>query len=205
MHSEWEAYKEAAIIEIQAKEKELNRSREGYADKLESIKLLKEQMKEMGQDAEFKDELFEQLSEEHNKTASNINRNAYIKRITEVIKRLKDQKKGIIKVLKDIESMQVSLNYSRETLARTDSLTEALVFEKAKKDNISKIIYKLLVDLRENYARLVINVEEQFKVQNLIRAIELKIEAVGTRTANKDINKLREDLEQLRKERGQVV
>ena len=162
-------------------------------------------MKEMVQEAELKDELYDLLLDEESRTASNINRNVYIKTITDVVNKLKQQKRGIAKILKDVTEVQKSISLFRDTLQRVDAETENLMFESAskakKKDLLPKAIYKLLVDLREQYTLLVKTVEDQLKIKNSIQDLEIRVESVRSRTANKDIEKLKEDLEKIRQER----
>ena len=205
MKTEWENYKAPLLEEIQQKEKFLEKQKKKYKDELEEIKLMREEMKEMVQEAELKDEMYDLLLDEESRTASNINRNVYIKTITDVINKLKQQKRGISKILKDVAEVQKSISMFRDTLQRVDAETENMMFESAskakKKDVLPRAIYKLLVDLREQYTLLVRTVEDQLKIKNSIQDLEIRIESVRSRTANKDVEKLKEDLEKIRQER----
>jgi predicted RNase H-like nuclease (RuvC/YqgF family) len=205
MKTEWENYKAPLLEEIQQKEKFLEKQKKKYKDELEEIKLMREEMKEMVQEAELKDEMYDLLLDEESRTASNINRNVYIKTITDVINKLKQQKRGISKILKDVTEVQKSISMFRDTLQRVDAETENMMFESAskakKKDVLPRAIYKLLVDLREQYTLLVRTVEDQLKIKNSIQDLEIRVESVRSRTANKDIEKLKEDLEKIRQER----
>ena len=96
--------------------------------------------------------------------------------------------------------MKKSVELSRESLKRVDSGTEDLVFQDAKKNSSSKVIYKLLVDLRENYDNLIRTVEEQYKLQTKIADFEIRIEAVLARNSKHDIEKLKTDLEKIKSE-----
>ena len=114
--------------------------------------------------------------------------------------KIKTQKKTIARIIKDINSMKSSVELSRESLKRIDSGTEDLVFQDAKKNSSSKVIYKLLVDLRENYDNLIRIVEEQYKLQTKISDFEIRIEAVMARNSKHDIEQLRSDLEKVKSE-----
>ena len=205
MKTEWENYKSPLLEEISQKEKFLEKQKKKYKDELEEIKLMREEMKEIVQEAELKDEMYDLLLDEESRTASNINRNVYIKTITDVINKLKQQKRGISKILKDVVEVQKSISIFRDILQRVDAETENMMFESAskakKKDVLPRAIYKLLVDLREQYTLLVRTVEDQLKIKNSIQDLEIRIESVRSRTANKDVEKLKEDLEKIRQER----
>mmetsp|Transcript_29485 Transcript_29485/g.29210 ORF Transcript_29485/g.29210 Transcript_29485/m.29210 type:complete len:164 (+) Transcript_29485:104-595(+) len=161
---------------------------------------MKEEMREMAEEAEDKEELLEILKQEEAKGTSSINRNTYVKRITEIVEKLKRQKKDMTKIVKDITQMQKSVELTREALKRTDAATEDLVFQEAKKNSAAKVIYKLLVDLRESYAALIRNVEDQFRLQSKMSDLEIRIESAISRNAKHDINQLRQDLEKIKAE-----
>jgi len=188
------------LEEIKEKEIQTEKLKESYSDKIEEIKQMKEEMREMAEEAEDKEELLEILKQEEAKGTSSINRNTYVKRITEIVEKLKRQKKDMTKIVKDITQMQKSVELTREALKRTDAATEDLVFQEAKKNSAAKVIYKLLVDLRESYAALIRNVEDQFRLQSKMSDLEIRIESAISRNAKHDINQLRQDLEKIKAE-----
>ncbi|CAG9316354.1 unnamed protein product [Blepharisma stoltei] len=200
MEKEWNEYKEPILEEIKEKEIQTEKLKESYSDKIEEIKQMKEEMREMAEEAEDKEELLEILKQEEAKGTSSINRNTYVKRITEIVEKLKRQKKDMTKIVKDITQMQKSVELTREALKRTDAATEDLVFQEAKKNSAAKVIYKLLVDLRESYAALIRNVEDQFRLQSKMSDLEIRIESAISRNAKHDINQLRQDLEKIKAE-----
>ena len=200
MKKEWEEYKQPIIDEAKEKEKRVEKMKESFTDKIEEIKQMKAELVEIAEEAEIKEEILEMLKVEDAKGASSMNRNAFIKKITETIAKLKAQKKSIVRVIKDINSMKKSVELSRDSLKRVDSGTEDLVFQDAKKNSSSKVIYKLLVDLRENYDNLIRTVEEQYKSQTKISDFEIRIESVLARNSKHDIEQLRIDLEKIKSE-----
>ena len=200
METEWIEYKTPIIEEIKEKETKIEKMKESYTDKIEEIKQMKEEMVEIAEEAEIKEEILEMLKVEDAKGLSSMNRNAFIKNISETTTKIKTQKKTIARIIKDINSMKSSVELSRESLKRIDSGTEDLVFQDAKKNSSSKVIYKLLVDLRENYDNLIRIVEEQYKLQTKISDFEIRIEAVMARNSKHDIEQLRSDLEKVKSE-----
>lgn len=200
MEKEWNEYKQPIIEETKEKEKKIEKMKESYSDKIEEIKQMKAELVEIAEEAEIKEEILEMLKVEDAKGASAMNRNAFIKKITETIFKLRSQKKSITRVIKDINSMKTSVELSRESLKRVDMGTEDLVFQDAKKNSSSKVIYKLLVDLRENYDNLIRTVEEQYKLQTKISDFEIRIESVLARNSKHDIEQLRADLEKIKSE-----
>jgi DNA-binding ferritin-like protein (Dps family) len=200
MQKEWEDYKGPILEEMKEKQSRIEKLKESYSDKIEEIKQMKSELSEIAEEAEMKEEILEMLKVEDAKGTSAMNRNAFVKKITETIDKLKTQKKGITRVIKDINGMKKSVELSRESLKRVDSGTEDLVFQDAKKNTSSKVIYKLLVDLRENYENLIRNVEDQYRIQTKISDFEIRIEAVLARNSKHDIEKLKADLEKIKSE-----
>lgn len=200
MEEEWKEYKNPLIEEIKEKENKVEKMKESYADKIEEIKQMKAEMIEIAEEAEIKEEILELLKIEDSKGTSSMNRSVFIKKITETITKIKTQNKSLTKIMKDITSMRKSVELSRESLRRVDSGTEDLVFQDAKKNSSSKVIYKLLVDLRENYDNLIRTVEEQCKIQTKINDFEIRIEAVLARNSKHDVAQLRADLEKIKSE-----
>jgi chromosome segregation ATPase len=200
MKREWEAYKAPLVDEVRGKRERIEQLKENYTDKIEEIKQMKEDLQDMANEAQMKDEMIDLLTEEEAKSSTNLNRNAFIQRITEVIEKLKRQKHEIGKILKDVQDMQSSIAFNRDTLKRVDSATEDMVFQEAKKDASSKVMYKMLTDLRVVYEELIRAVEEQNAVKNSIRDVEIRLDSVKTRNVNHDIARLREDLDKVREE-----
>jgi peptidoglycan hydrolase CwlO-like protein len=73
-----------------------------YKYKLERIKEIKKEIKETVQDLDTKKETLLYLTSQWEKMPKDINRNQYLKRINEIIAKLKIQKTDIGKMLMDI-------------------------------------------------------------------------------------------------------
>jgi hypothetical protein len=198
---DWLEYKQPLEQEVKSQERSVEKLRKNYTEKLEQIKQMKTEMKEMVEEAQFKEELLELLQAEDAKVASPVSRPVYIRRITEVSDRMKMQKRELVQCMRDVTELQQSISVSRDTISRTDAATEDLVFQDAKKSSSSKNLYKLLVDLREQYAILVQSVEAQNKLKSLMRDIELRIGTLRSRNASHNLKQLREDMEKVKQER----
>ena len=200
MKRKWEEYKAPLVEEVRTKRERIEKLKENYTDKIEEIKQMKEELQDMANEAQMKDEMLALLSEEEAKSSTKLNRNLFILRITEVIDKLKRQKHEIAKIVKDVQDMQSSITFNRESLRRVDGATEDLVFQEAKKDAGAKVMYKMLMDLRTIYDELIRAVEDQNSVKNTIRDVEIRMDSVKARSSNHDIQRLREDLNKIREE-----
>ena len=200
MKRDWEDYKAPLVEEVKSKRERIEKLKENYTDKIEEIKQMKEELQEMANEAQMKDELMELLSEEEAKSTTKLNRNLFILRTTEVIEKLKWQKREIAKIVKDVQDLQSSITFNRDTLRRVDSATEDQVFQEAKKDAGAKAMYKMLMDLRTIYDELIRLVEEQNAVKSTLRDVEIRMDSVKARSSTHDLQRLREDLRQLKEE-----
>ena len=78
---------------------------------------------------------------------------------------------------------------------------EEYIFNEAKKDKVATGIYKEIVRLKENFDKLVVNIQEQNKLKNGIREVETKLEDFRIKYKNmEEINKLENDLNAIRAE-----
>lgn len=200
--NDWLEFKQPLENEVKSSERTLDKMRKNYTDKLEQIKQMKTEMREMVEEAQFKEELLELLQAEEAKGSTPVSRTVYIRRVTEVSDRMKKQKRELVQCIQDVTELQQSISVSRDTISRVDAATEDLVFQDAKKNSSSKPIYKLLVDLREQYAALVQSVEAQHRVKSSMRDVELRIETLRARNSNHNIKQLREDIEKVKQERS---
>ena len=202
LEKEWEEYKNPILQDLKKKELREEKTKEKFSDKIEEIKLMKEEMKDMIEEVDYKDSLIELYKQEETKVTTSTNRNLFIKTTTDIVSKLKNQTSDIAKVNKDLSNMQRSVEMVREALKRSDAATDDLVFQETKKSSKAKNIYQLLVDFRKKYESLIGFVEEQFKLQSSLRDLEIRIDSTYSRTANQDINKLKQDLQNIKAEQG---
>jgi len=202
LEKEWEEYKNPILQDLKKKELREEKTKEKFSDKIEEIKLMKEEMKDMIEEVDYKDSLIELYKQEETKVTTSTNRNLFIKTTTDIVSKLKNQTSDIAKVNKDLSNMQRSVEMVREALKRSDAATDDLVFQETKKSSKAKNIYQLLVEFRKKYESLIGFVEEQFKLQSSLRDLEIRIDSTYSRTANQDINKLKQDLQNIKAEQG---
>ena len=74
-----------------------------------------------------------------------INRNQYLKRINEIIAKLKGQKLEIKGTLDDIHKIQKDTEQLVGQIAKLDTEVEDFIFNEDKKDKVAKEIYKEIV------------------------------------------------------------
>lgn len=86
-------------------------------------------------------------------------------------------------------------------IKKIDNDVEEFIFNEAKKDKVAASIYKEVVHLKENFDKLVVNIQEQNKIKNGIREVETKLEDFRIKYKNmEEINKLEQDLNAIKQE-----
>lgn len=178
LKTEWDEYKKPINEEIFANKQMLNERKVEYQYKNEKIKDLKKDFKKAVEDLEHKKKVHEYMKVEVEKMPKDVNRNQYLKRINEIIKTLKDQKKEIIGVLDDVKAIQKDTEAVLAQTKAIDNDVETIIFDDAskKKDKTAKDIYEQVQSLKKNFNLVITNVQEQNKIKNQIRDVETKNE-----------------------------
>eukprot|EP00698_Gefionella_okellyi_P025212 TRINITY_DN914_c0_g1_i1.p1 TRINITY_DN914_c0_g1~~TRINITY_DN914_c0_g1_i1.p1 ORF type:complete len:598 (+),score=124.78 TRINITY_DN914_c0_g1_i1:44-1795(+) len=108
----------------------------------------REEMQQLIQAARDREEQCQQLQSEYDKLNKDVNRIMYTRRIMEIIKNVKKQQVDIDKILIDIHNLRKEINSINDTLSRSFTATDELVFKEAKKgDEVTKQLYKQVIDL----------------------------------------------------------
>ena len=100
---------------------------------------------------EHKKDLIKYYTQQWENMPKDINRNQYLKRITEIILQLKNQKQEIKQILGEIKDIQGATDKVVLEIKELDSKVEDYIYGEAKKDKIAKEIYKEIVQLKEDF------------------------------------------------------
>jgi hypothetical protein len=142
----WEEQRAALVEQYRNLKIHFKKRKEDADVKLKKIKEMRREMKAMIEAVQKKEERYKQLLEVY-KQLPKESRSQYTQRILEMVKNVKKQKVEINKILIDTRNLQKELNATSETLNRTFSVVEELVFADAKKDPVAAQTYKLVAAL----------------------------------------------------------
>ena len=125
-----------------------------------------------------------------------------------MVKNVKKQKLDIGKILEDTRQLQKEINTVHDTLGRSFSVADELIYQDAKKeaakpakqqDLAKKEVYRLLVALNEAFTRLVQAIEDVGQAKGAILNTDARIEqAIARSTPAAGVQRLSEDLKQIR-------
>jgi chromosome segregation ATPase len=151
--AEWENHR-APLLEAyrQLKDKLTNTSEEAKG-KLEKIKSMRLEMRQIADEVRAKEQKYQELLETYGSLPKDVHRGNYTDRILDIVKNVKKQKVDIDKVLLDTRSISKEINMVSDTLNRTFSVIDELIYQDATangaKEPASKEAYKQLVAMND--------------------------------------------------------
>lgn len=108
-------------------------------------------------------------------------------------------------MLLDTRSLQKEINSLSETLNRTFSVVEEMVFKDAPTDPVASSTYKILANLHSNFGDLNTMTSELGNIKNSELTLEENINKGGTTVTNLNIERIQEDLKQVRAENSKLI
>ena len=159
-------------------------------------------------DLKEKQDRAQALKEELDKLPRNINRNLYTFRIMDIIAQVVKQNKEIEKIVSDIHNVQKDINQSNASLARADAIAEEKIFSAASSRNSDPAMtdaYRHLRKLRSNFESLVGLVEKIGLQEKSAKNLETKIDQEQTRVSANNMDRISNDLDQIKKENNEIL
>jgi len=173
--------------------------------KLEQIKSMREEIKRLIEEIKQRDERYKQLVEAYRAMKNTQNRTIYTRRILDIVRNVKKQNVDISRILEDTRAMQKEINGIADHLKRIYAIAEEKIYKDAKKDQDrgsrdtgKKDIFKQVVALNEGFEKLIAIIEEIGQTRATILNLESKIEQAQARTSAQNMDRIQEDLRQIR-------
>lgn len=203
--AEWEKHR-APLLEELRNVQDLQDAAMGESRvKLEQIKAMRDEIKRLIDEIKQRDERYKQLVEAYRAMKNTQNRAIYTRRILDIVRNVKKQKIDIARILEDTRAMQKEINGIREHLARIYAVADEKIYQDAKRDqekgsrdSSKRDIYKQVVDLNKGFEVLIATIEEIGQTRATILNLESKIEQVQARTSAQNMERIQEDLRQIR-------
>jgi len=200
LNEEWERVRGELVEEYRTKKEALQARKDVIASKVELLRKMRAEMKERVAEIRQKDELYEQSVAELNSLPKSINRQVYVKRISDIVKNIDKQKEEIKKILEDVKSIQREINVKGESVKRSFDVADELIYQTAKvrRDPTAIQVYKNVVNLRSGFNHIIDTVETTGKVSNNIRELQQKIEQLEARNSSLNMDTVTSDLKQVK-------
>ena len=203
--AEWEKHR-APLLEELRNVQDLQDAAMGESRvKLEKIKSMREEIKRLIEEIKQRDERYKQLVEAYRAMKNTQNRAIYTRRILDIVRNVKKQNVDIARILEDTRGMQKEINGISEHLKRIYAIAEEKIYKDAKKDQDKgsrdtgkKDIFKQVIALNEGFEKLIATIEEIGQTRATILNLESKIEQAQARTSAQNMDRIQEDLRQIR-------
>lgn len=140
------------------------------------------------------------MQEEYAKAPKDLTRNVYTRKINDIIGQLKTQEKQIAGTVSDIKEIQGKTGHLVHAVKMLDEQLEDLVFHEAKKQTVSKNIYKDLQAFKQAFDVLVTALQQQVNVRNQLREVEKKTMDMRLKFKELNMESLENDIRNVRKE-----
>ncbi|KAG8333084.1 Coiled-coil domain-containing protein 22 [Homalodisca vitripennis] len=170
------------------------------ARQLETARQTRERLREMKEELATKEALQARLQEEHDKLSKTVSRTAYTRRILEIIGNIKKQKEDIDKIVEDTKQLQRDINIVSDRVDRSFTYADEIVFRDCAKENSSRKIYKLLIQLHSDCEQVVAMIEETGAIVREIRDLEEQIEVERAKDTASKLERISADLRQMKQE-----
>ena len=141
----------------------------------------------------------------------NVNRNVYTYRILDIINSIAKQKASIRLIITDIKDVQKSINKTSSTLVRTELVADETLYSMARAGKGGRQTeaqvksYRLLVEMREAFEKLVDAVNKAGKAENSKRELESKTELLRARVSGVSVEGIVGDLAKVKVENKELM
>lgn len=128
LNSKFEAHKQPLEVQLESYSGTNAIKLQKIEEKINSVKAVKEKIREIQEDVKNKALVQQQLLTELSQMKRVTERSAYTSRILDIVKSIKKQNNDINEILKDTKSIQKSINTAEGQLQRQFSVTEDLIW-----------------------------------------------------------------------------
>lgn len=200
--NQWEGVRTPLVALYRKRKQQLAERKRTIAEKADAIRRMRRDMKVMVAEVKEKEALYEQVVAELNALPKSINRQHYIRRITDIVRTLEKQKDEARKILESVRSTQREIAVKAESVKRSFDAADDLIYQiaKVRRDPTAIKVYKHIVDLRNGFNDIIDTIEATGKTQNDIRELEVKVDLLAAKNAALNFDQVTADLEQVRNE-----
>ncbi|KAJ6247343.1 jm1 protein [Anaeramoeba flamelloides] len=204
---DWEKFRADLIKKIRELKQNVGGKKEMWKVKIEKIKVMRNEMKDLVYTIKEKEGVYKQLIKEFKKLPKNIHRANYTKRIIEIVKNVKKQKTGITKILSEIHDLQNKIHLTNGNISRSFGIADETLYKAAQNDLEkigSKNAYLLVVEIHNIFSEIRTKLQNTGKMKNQISQLETEIELMKTRDTTLNMKKIQKDLEMVKKENKMI-
>ena len=163
MIKNWEEYSKEAKGRIQELKNAVETKKKEYSYKYEQIDVLKKEIEEITIKIAMKEELAKFLNEEYQKIPIRVNRNVFINRISDLTKKIENERKNISQYIDDLKIADNKIDRFNSIIKRVHNEIEETLFNDSKKNKKISEVYKAFMQLGSGYDDIQKNILETSK------------------------------------------
>ena len=198
MQTNWADYANQAKNQIQELKTSIDVKKKEYQYKYEQINKLKKEIEEIKNKIAMKQELANFLKDEYGKITVHINRNIFVNKISDLTKKINDERKNISQYLNDLQMTDKKIESMNATIKKVDNDLEDIIFKDAKSNAKLKDVYSAFLKLREGYNTCQKNIIEVSIQKYKMNELSNQVGDYKEKIQNYDIKQLTEQIELLK-------
>ena len=198
MAREWNDYASQQKNEIQQMKTSIDEKKKEYKYKYDQINALKKEIEEIANKIAMKQELAQFLNDEYGKITININRNTFVDKISDLTKKIMNERKAISQYIDDLKKTDKTIETLNAIIKKVDNELEDLLYKDAKSNQKLKDVYSAFMKLREGYITCQKNIIEVSIQKYKLSDLNNQVDDYKGKIKNYDIKQLQEQIELLK-------
>jgi chromosome segregation ATPase len=198
MQTNWADYANQAKNQIQELKTSIDVKKKEYQYKYEQINKLKKEIEEIANKIAMKQELAQFLNDEYGKITVHINRNIFVNKISDLTKKINDERKKVSQYLVDLQMTDKRIETMNANIKKVDNDLEDILFKDAKNNSKLKDVYTAFMNLRNGYNICQKNIIEVSIQKNKLNELFNQVDDYKEKIQNYDIKQLTEQIELLK-------
>jgi chromosome segregation ATPase len=198
MVREWNDYASQQKNEIQQMKTSIDEKKKEYKYKYDQINALKKEIEEIANKIAMKQELAQFLNDEYGKITININRNTFVDKISDLTKKIMNERKAISQYIDDLKKTDKTIENLNFVIKKVDNELEDLLYKDAKSNQKLKDVYSAFMNLREGYITCQKNIIEVSIQKFKLTDLNNQVDDYKGKIKNYDIKQLQEQIELLK-------
>ena len=154
----------------------MKQKKKEYSYKYEQIDVLKKEIEEITIKIAMKEELAKFLNEEYQKIPIRVNRNVFINRISDLTKKIENERKNISQYIDDLKIADNKIDRFNSIIKRVHNEIEETLFNDSKKNKKISEVYKAFMQLGSGYDDIQKNILEtskkKYKLKELTNTVD---------------------------------
>jgi chromosome segregation ATPase len=198
MVTNWTDYANQAKNQIQELKTSIDVKKKEYKYKYDQINKLKKEIEEIANKIAMKQELAQFLNDEYGKITVHINRNIFVNKISDLTKKINDERKKVSQYLVDLQMTDKRIETMNANIKKVDNDLEDILFKDAKNNSKLKDVYTAFMNLRNGYNICQKNIIEVSIQKNKLNELFNQVDDYKEKIQNYDIKQLTEQIELLK-------